>query len=420
MLEELTSNEKKGLLDEVTEQFYLDIKLYEEKLEELWKNKQTDKIHYLHKNLNLMRQRKLIEVLSRGNIIPRYGFPVDTVNLEVEDVNINLSRDLQQALTDYVPDSEVVANGKVFKSRYVKQVPDKALDRYEYRICENCKQITRVKKFLKDNIEKCSNCGYELKKNLKNSSEYQIPIFGFIAENQSKEATTSKPQRAGKIEKFYVGNLDSKNKIVNIDVNNHMFELHFSKKDKMAVIGMGKGFGFFICPTCGYGKVIDDDEIKFSKKSVDHKTHYGKKCTTYLQRTDLGYEFETDVVLINTSNLDKILVFDEHSILYAVLEGISRALSIERTDIDGCFYGIDNKRFLVIYDRVPGGAGHCKRLLEGKNLEKSLLAAYSLVKNCKCGEDTACYSCLKNYNNQWYHEKLARIKAISFFENIFG
>lgn len=418
-VKELTSADEKGSLDTLIQQFYLDIQLYRNKIEELIKNKKLDNLSYLNRNLKLMEDRKLIEVLSRGNIIPKYGFPVDTVALEVEDVKVDLTRDLQQALIDYVPGSEVIANGKIFKSRYVKQVPNKALDKYEYRICENCHQITRVKKFVDKDLSKCNNCDHELKKYFKYSSEYQIPIFGFIAEHKSKDSTTKKPERVAKIEKFYVGSLNNDTQIKNLEINKHLFELHYSKSDKMAVIGMGKGYGFLVCPTCGYSEVITDINTIDKKKIIKHKSYYGRECNTYLERTDLGYEFETDVVLINTSELDKILRVDESSVLYSFLEGMSRALSIERTDIDGCFYGINNKRFLVIYDKVPGGAGHSKRLLELKNLEKTLLSAYEIVKNCKCGEETACYSCLKNYNNQWYHDELSRKKAIDFYKRIF-
>lgn len=420
-VEELVNSKEDGRLDLVAKEFLNDIQQYREIYENLIKNRQTKYIDYINKNLRLMENRKLIEVLSRGNIIPKYGFPVDTVKLSVRDKEVDLNRDLQQALLDYVPDSEIIANGKIYKSRYVKYMPNKALDRYEYRICKNCNQITRVKKFVNEDLEYCGNCGEELKKYWEYSSEYRIPVFGFVAEDDSKKAGIKKPERTARIEKFYVGNSNKiETEVKKLNIKNVNFELRFSKSDKMAIIGMGKGFGFLICPTCGYGEVITDLNSIEKKRVKPHKTSAGKECKTYLERTDLGYEFETDVVLIHTMALDRIPKEDESSVLYSFLEGMSRALSIERNDIDGCFYGISDKRYLVIYDKVPGGAGHSKRLLNPEELEKTLEKAYSIVKNCNCGEETACYSCIRNYNNQWYHEELSRKKAIKFYETIFA
>ena len=56
-------------------------------------------------------QNKLIDFLARGNILPRYGFPVDTVELEQNTTasnidSLRLSRDLQVAIAEYAPSSE--------------------------------------------------------------------------------------------------------------------------------------------------------------------------------------------------------------------------------------------------------------------------------------------------------------------------
>ena len=50
------------------------------------------------------------------------------MNLDVnfhtaEARNIDLSRDMRIAISEYAPESEVVANGRLWTSRYVKKVP---------------------------------------------------------------------------------------------------------------------------------------------------------------------------------------------------------------------------------------------------------------------------------------------------------
>lgn len=106
------------------------------------------------------------------------------------------------------------------------------------------------------------------------------------------------------------------------------------------------------------------------------------------------------------------------SVLYAMLEGISDELGIERTDIKGCtFMSPYNGRWihsLIIYDAAAGGTGHVRRLLtpDGMTLHNVIAAALKRVENCTC--DTSCYFCLRNYYNQKIHDKLNRHSAADF------
>jgi len=96
------------------------------------------------------------------------------------------------------------------------------------------------------------------------------------------------------------------------------------------------------------------------------------------------------------------------SVLFAILEGTSISLGIKRTEIDGCVHRNGDAYVLVIYDTVPGGAGFTRRLLEGEFLSRSLDAALKRVRECSCGEETSCYGCLRNYQNQYCHGILQR------------
>ena len=57
------------------------------------------------------------------------------------------------------------------------------------------------------------------------------------------------------------------------------------------------------------------------------------------------------------------------SLTYALLQGASRALQIERRDLDGVLFPRRTEvgaweQTIVLYDNVPGGAGHVKRIQE--------------------------------------------------------
>ena len=79
-------------------------------------------------NLRRYRDKQLIDFLVRNNVLPKYGFPVDTVELQ-QNINVpsekskelNLTRDLQIAISEYAPGSEVVADGNLYTGQYIKQ-----------------------------------------------------------------------------------------------------------------------------------------------------------------------------------------------------------------------------------------------------------------------------------------------------------
>ena len=151
------------------------------------------------------------------------------------------------------------------------------------------------------------------------------------------------------------------------------------------------------------------------------------KCNGTLQLWDLGHEFLTDLFDLRVEGRAASDAF-WLALLYALLEGASEALSIRRQDLDGCLYpyaGSSGARALVLYDDVPGGAGHVRRI--GQNLEAVLRAARARVDGrCGCGGgpegigETSCYGCLRNYRNQWAHEKLQRGPVLEFLRCLLG
>lgn len=97
------------------------------------------------------------------------------------------------------------------------------------------------------------------------------------------------------------------------------------------------------------------------------------------------------------------------SILYAIIKGAVGYLGINRREIDGTLNYSNNSitPSIILYDQVPGGAGHVKKI--GENLKSVIFEAINRVSGlCGCGEETSCYGCLRNYSNQMYHDILKR------------
>lgn len=92
--------------------------------------KKGDNTDYINKIMNTYRTKSNINYLSDRNILPKYGFPVDVVSLDIlnNDISakeIEISRDLKMAISELAPGSSVVANGKVWTSYSINQESDK-------------------------------------------------------------------------------------------------------------------------------------------------------------------------------------------------------------------------------------------------------------------------------------------------------
>ena len=113
------------------------------------------------------------------------------------------------------------------------------------------------------------------------------------------------------------------------------------------------------------------------------------------------------------------------SILYGFLRGACSYLNIEENDISGClqYEPVDGRPnySIVVFDNTPGGAGHAKRLDNENALHSILTHTLKMMKGCVCGGevgDSSCYSCLRSYKNQKYHDLLKRKYVIEFVEQI--
>ena len=67
---------------------------------------------------NTLRKRDLLGFLANRNVLPKYGFPVDSVELRTTahfgkhaGAKLDLTRDLSQAIYEYAPDATLVAGG---------------------------------------------------------------------------------------------------------------------------------------------------------------------------------------------------------------------------------------------------------------------------------------------------------------------
>ena len=383
---------------------------------------------YTMQRINNYKREPILAFFSRKNVIPKYGFPVDTVELTMIGtkgrgrMNVELQRDLSIALSEYAPGSEVIADGNLIRSRYIKKVPNIAWKQYDYVYCRKCHTLNIDQHMTRhtDTLKKCVVCDDELEVGIKS---FIIPEFGFTAGEISK-ATLVKPKRTYNSEIAYVGFHDSvEQKEVNSGTKK--YELIYSQNDEMAVLNQSN---FHVCFTCGYTETSKNEFKTVIRKK--HKMPSGRDCTSnLLSKTALGYRFQTDVLQVRFIWPQIRFIDQAMSILYGLMKGACSYLNIEQSDISGCiqYFGNDYTQegnyTLILYDNTPGGAGHVKRLYDEAAFNGVLHETYRIVSQCTCGEkrgDTSCYNCLRTYSNQKYHDRLQRRYVLDFLEKMFN
>ncbi|MFR1525115.1 MAG: DEAD/DEAH box helicase [Bacilli bacterium] len=421
------------------------IKEFEKLIKKYKSENDLDKAAKCERKLNNYKYNKLIDFLARGNILPRYGFPVDTVELEQNTTasNINklrLSRDLQMAIAEYAPSSEVIADGRMYTSRYIKKtkVGNSKLewDRAFLGYCSDpdCQALNYSVTPISSEGKKCISCGKKLYEH--DFFESIEPRAGFVTERVDKDVPLTKQEKNYKSDDYYIGNKESKT----IDKYNFKFNgigvtIESTTNDSL-MVKCSKNF--YVCQKCGFA-YADDETIQNDKDATKkmkrgdlkistshkHESLFGQylcDCQDLI-RYSLHHVFNTDVAKISfdcdTSDYKTMI-----STMYAILYTISDELNIERKDIKACLsLKIKNHKMynsIIIYDAVPGGAGHSRRIVtdDGKMLYNIIERAYERMENCNC--DPSCYNCLRSYDNQKIHDDLDRKLASSFLGNLIG
>ena len=431
---------EQGIFFKLIKEFEQNVDYLEKELKKAKKEGEGKTITLFERKLERYKKNDLIDFLVRGNILPKYGFPIDSVELTQNIAaqsfkSLNLSRDLSIAIAEYAPSSEVVADGGLYTSRYIRKpvVNKSEMSDFEtaYLSKCDCENMNYSKMPISTDGIPCAICGKELK----NRDFYKSiePRAGFIAEEDIKDVPLSSQERKYKTEAIYIGDKTAYpiNKY-NYEFENIKLEVESTANDSLVVISTDF---FYVCPKCGYS--IASDEVSKLKEydykgfgcghiennKDGHKNPFGKgKCSnTSLTRYKLHHEFKTDVAKISfgcdTSNYPTML-----SVMYALLNSFAHELKIERRDIKACLtFKINSGKLehkIIIYDAVPGGAGHSRRLVteDGEVLKAVIKRAINLLETCECSP--SCYRCLRNYENQKIHEILDRENALNFLKQL--
>lgn len=388
---------------------------------------------------------RLIEFLFARGVLPSYAFPRDLVALQIERIDARRQVEVVErpqqsanvALSEYAPGRLVVVNKQTYRIGAV------TADLAETEVNRARPLFVRPAQYLQ-----CSNCLYTASPNMPNSGQAgtNCPVCA-VARLQLVTVIQPEvvwPERGRPIDELDDDQTITETTVAQLPVpaSTDAFEkdqafgprarLLHGRRVPLIIMNRGEldaagPTGFQVCDQCGH------TSLGGQPFPSPHERHYHisargqqvpRRCNGAPRNVYLGYEFETDVLLLRTP-LATPFIYDLNvratwPPLKAALNSLANALALtaaSELDVDPrelqCGYRLQRTASggafadVYIYDTLSGGAGYAK--LIGDDFNPVFDALERRLNDCDC--DSSCTKCLRTYSNRISHDSLDRFLA---------
>ncbi|MGA8213669.1 MAG: DEAD/DEAH box helicase [Candidatus Sulfotelmatobacter sp.] len=369
-----------------------------------------------------------ISVLSDYGILPSYAFPlyVDELRLNHAPTDrpprseLKLQRDRRIALQEYMP-------GKVFVAGKTMIVSDGVWAGYEerfFRVCTNrdCQSMD----FTENAAHICPACHSQ-----RNTLTALIPRSGFFgsqADSINEQDTELVRQRG---ETYF----DPANEpppvynrygnAMNIAIIGSSVMEQAASRPRMRQFNPRPYSDLTL-------ELVPSAERDLALPAIPPAHCLKRGSGALARRFHLMHEFTTDIVRIqvlpnetghllasspvlqgklteNVENMRRRYYWDcfRRSLGEALVAAASQLLDIDQSEIGITFHpsvNVVGGKELILYDTAPGGAGYATQAVQ--YIRDIFETAETILASCDCGD--SCYSCLRSYNNQMFHQRLNR------------
>ena len=261
--------------------------------------------------INTLRNQPLLEFLARHNVLPKYGFPVDVVPLDLSRApdpdasNLELDRDLALAIRDYAPGGVVVAAKKLWKSLGLKTRAEHAWPSREWALCKRC---GAYREHPTDHPAPCGVCTSDESDPMRQGT-FVIPLFGFLGSRADEGPGESRPTLKWYTESYFSeyapGDATTDLDVPELTVGALGVRRRVSRQGRITVINRGpQGRGFRLCSDCGFGEPAPPVTARSRGKPAAHQNirRAGSGlCGAPLRTVHLGHQFLTDVAEVRIS-----------------------------------------------------------------------------------------------------------------------
>ena len=396
---------------------------------------------FLMKGLNDIRSRfkkhpelfsgdvSLLDVLYKDGLVPTYSFPKNVVSMNIENWDgkliHKLERSLDVAINEYAPGRSIVVDKQTYLIGGI----------YNHT---TYKKVNEAQSFFNDEnylmpTYRCTTCGWfgtEL------NSEAACPFCGSDSIEQMPDTLRpwgfapkngrSVPKVRAVDEYSYAGipmygTLPDDNEVMDSIPGYEGIKVACRSKQKILLINPGpKNKGFLVCSKCGAATPANGDE--FNSDIHQPFPNAKSKCQHSPVLVNLGFNFTTDMMVMEfVLNHNKLDLSIENNpwkdraactLAEALKIAACKLLDIEFTEINAGyrFRRNSNGHFIdvFIYDSLSSGAGYATSLKD--QIQILLDETTKLLTSCSC--ESACFDCLKHFQNQRVHYLLDRKSAI--------
>ena len=426
-------------------------KNYQAELDDLIREKNG-----LHSIVTRINDRQTLNFFTDEGLLPNYAFPEAGVMLRsviyrrksqpVEEgskydiFTYDYERSASSAISELAPASSFYAGGRKVS---VDQIDLSVSEVEIWRLCDQCSYMA-----MEDTTKTyamCPQCGSTLwadagqkrqmirmRQMFANTSDRNSRISD---DNEERDTTFYNKQM---LVRFNDNDITDAYKI---DHDDFPFGFQFLSKATFSEINFGEQNdtcekvtiggvdlprkGFIICKYCG--KVQDHKgEIKHALSCASRKKDSEKNLTecVYLYR-----EFTSEAILLllpvtTFEGSDKKL----HSFIAGVHLGLKHMFGGNIDHLQTALHeepvpeSTYRKKYLALYDTVPGGTGYLKQLMRSKHPLMDLIeGALNMMRSCACNQNPdkdGCYLCLFAYRRSYNMEGTSRDQAIQMFSDI--
>ncbi|BCD99225.1 DEAD/DEAH box helicase [Marinagarivorans cellulosilyticus] len=381
----------------------------------------------------------LVSKLSEKGLIPTYSFPIHSLTLEVTKEtkkfgnqylksDIELVRDASMGISEYAPGSEVIANGRIWRSAGLAYSPRDFMPTQVVSICRNCSHAN-IADDREDQAVECENCKHRITE----SAVSFLKPKGFVTafkESKGKDPSTTR-KRSVQADEAKLIVIPPFERYVDTDHSlvKKTFMAAYADDEidgRLFVLNQGVGkLGYWRCSYCNHMEQAESTRPPREHEMPDS----GRKCNQRLEKTALAHEFNTDVLLYRLNQrieLPPNISADEAlelrngvaTTLAEVLRmAIVKTLEIPPSEIRSSHRTEGGYLTLIAYDGVPGGAGYVRRIFEGTTfnaLLNQMLEDLTCAKDC----DSGCINCICDYSNQRHWDSFKRCEAILFVKKL--
>jgi len=148
-LPDLLNDDETGILDLADSEVDSDLAEFDRILQEAVQEGDFKLAQRYKQVKNTIRWRNLLGFLGSRNVLPKYGFPTDVVELRTSHLpsdaarRVELQRDLKIAIGEYAPGGEIVAGGQVWTSGGLYKQLRRDWPQYHYAVCPECNRFHR-------------------------------------------------------------------------------------------------------------------------------------------------------------------------------------------------------------------------------------------------------------------------------------